>query len=283
MKYKILIYFICFWSSLLLTPASVFGQTDTLLREANRHVHRWYFYWGYNRDYYSKTNLHFHGPDYDFTLYGLQGNDRPEKFGWVYLNPGKLSIPQYNVRLGYFINHCFHVSLGMDHMKYVVTQNQPTRISGVISPQASIKYAGAYLNQPIALDWDVLVFEHTNGFNLVSFDLEWLLPFRTYKKAFEFAWNTGVGGIWVVTKTDVRVFTDGLDNDFHVAGYTMAGKTGPRFEWKQRFFLSAEAKTGYASLPSVLIKNNAPELGDHNLVYFEWYLVAGVNFGSRIK
>lgn len=255
-----------------------FAQGDSL-RDHEPRFRRWYFYWGYNRGYFSKTNLHFHGPNYDFTLYNLKGHDQPEKFSWKYFNPAEFSVPQYNVRLGYFFNRHFSVSFGMDHLKYVMTRNQPTTISGVISAEASPKYAGAYLNQPIQVEWDLLVFEHTNGFNLVSLDLEWQERLSKKTKPWGFSWNAGLGGIWVVTKTDVRVFTDGLDNDFHVAGFTMAGKTGPRLEWRRRAFLSAEAKCGYATLPAVLIKNDAPELGDHNLVYFEWYVVAGLYFG----
>ena len=91
-------------------------------------------------------------------------------------------------------------------------------------------------------------------------------------------WDFGIGGIWIVTKTKVKVLGDGLDNDFHVAGFTLIGKTGPRLTYKKKIFLSGEIKSGYASLPSVLIKNSEPEIGDHNLLFFEYYVVAGINF-----
>jgi hypothetical protein len=267
----------------LLTISHLHAQQDSTIRK-NQHRGQFYFYWGYNRAYFSSSNLHFNGPNYDFTLYNLKAKDRPERFGWVYFNPGTLSIPQYNLRLGYFITERFHLSLGMDHMKYVVNQGQTTRISGVVLPAISEKYAGSYLNQPIDLQPDLLIFEHTNGFNLVSLDFEWLQPLYNQKKTsppLACSWNIGAGGIWVVTKTDVRVFSDGLDNDFHVAGYSLVGKMGPRLEWRKRWFLSAEGKFGYASLPAVLIKNNAPEIGDHNLTFFEWNVTAGIRFGKR--
>jgi hypothetical protein len=245
---------------------------------------KFYFYWGYNRGFYSKTNLHFNGPNYDFTVYDLTGQDRPFDFGLVYVNPATFTIPQYNVRLGYFINDRVSVSLGMDHMKYIVDQNQPTRISGVISEEASGPYAGSYLNQPIDLKADLLIFEHTNGFNLASLEVEYLQPlFSWWNNRIAARWSLGAGGVWVVTKTDVRVFGDGLDNDFHVAGYTLAGKTGPRLEFWNKVFIAGELKTGYASLPAVLIKNDAPEIGDHNLLYYEYYFVAGVYFDLRFR
>ena len=241
-----------------------------------------FFYWGYNRSFYSKTNLHFAGPNYDFTLYDIKGSDRPAKFGWVYLKPTTFSIPQNNYRLGYYLTNELAVSLGVDHMKYVVEQNQQTTISGVISQQASSEYAGSYLNEPIQLTEDLLMFEHTNGFNLVSLEFEYLQHLASISKnKITFLWSFGIGGIWMVTKTDVKVLGDGLDNKFHISGYTLAGKTGPRIEYKNRYFLLGEIKGGYASLPSVLIKNSAPERGDHNLSYLEYYIAVGINF--RIK
>lgn len=266
---------------LCLSSAPLFAQKSTA-PDPYRKKGSFSFYWGYNRSYYSLTNLHFTGPHYDFTLYNLEGADRPSALGGVYVNPGTFTIPQYNYRLAYYLTDRLAISGGMDHMKYVVTEDQWTTISGVVTPQASEKYAGTYLNQPIQLTRDLLQFDHTNGFNLVSLDFEYLLPLLAIPKArLKLYWLTGAGGIWVVTKTDVRVFGDGLDNDFHVAGYTLVGKTGPRLEFKNRFFLAGELKGGYASLPAVLIKNDAPEIGDHNLHFLEYYVALGVNFRLR--
>ncbi len=237
-----------------------------------------YFYYGYNRSIYSKTNIHFSGPNYDFTLYDLKGADRPSEFSATYFNPTTFSVPQYNYRLGYFITNNFAVSGGMDHMKYVVNHYQPTKISGVITEQASAKYAGTYLNHSIEMQPDLLEFEHTNGFNFASLDLEYVPTLLRCRKAnFYLLWTTGIGGVWVITKTEVYVMGDGIDNRFHLSGYALAGKTGPRFEYKHRVFISAEAKGGYATLPDVLIKNSSPERADHSLWFLEWYVVLGVN------
>lgn len=265
----------------LLLCCEVFAASGQLVSfpKADERQGSLFFYWGYNTSFFSKTNLHFTGPNYDFTVYDLKASDRPSAFGWEYFNPATFSVPQYNFRLGYFITPRLAISGGMDHMKYVVRQGQPTRMSGVITNQASDKYAGSYLNAPVTLDADLLTFEHTNGFNYVSLDFEYLQPVvSAWKNKVSLSWNTGIGGVWVVTKTDVRVMGDGLDNDFHVAGYAMSAKTGPRIEFFNKVFIASELKGGYASIPSVLIKNAAPEIGDHNLMFLEHYVVAGVNF-----
>ncbi len=255
-----------------------------LVAQENEKKGSFYLYWGYNRSFFSETNLHFNGPDYDITFYDIKGTDRPTKFGWVYINPTTITIPQYNFRIGYFLTNRFVLSFGIDHMKYVVTKHQETIISGVISPNISDKYEGSFLNEPIILDPDLLIFEHTDGFNLVSFDVEYLQPIKLkLHKKISINWNTGIGGIWIATKTNVRVLNDGLDNDFHTAGYTLIAKTGPRIEYKNRLFFLGELKGGYASLPSVLIKNSEPKLGDHNLSFLEYYFAVGVNFKFKRK
>lgn len=269
---------------LLFVPQFTFAQEHPTASSTDSQKGDFYFYWGYNRSFFSKTNLHFSGPNYDFTLYDLTAADRPTPFGWTYVNPGTITVPQYNFRIGYFLQDRWLLTAGMDHMKYIVSQQQPTRISGVISEAASGKYVGAYLNAPISLEADLLTFEHTNGFNFLSLDIEYLLPMGEKKgERFSWSWNFGLGGVWIITKTDVRVLTDGLDNDFHIAGYAMGAKMGPRLAYKNRFFLAGEVKGGYATLPSVLIKNAEPELGDHNLGFVEYYFVAGVYFGFKKK
>ena len=164
-------------------------------------------------------------------------------------------------------------------MKYVITENQQSIVSGVISSEASAKYAGSYLNQEITLSKDFLEFEHTDGLNLISLDIEYLYPIVSwFDQRFKLNTNLGLGGIWVATKTNVKVFGSGLDNDYHIAGYHLAAKFGPRLEYKNRFFLLCEMKTGYANLRSVLIKNEAPEKANHNVGFIEIYCAIGYNF-----
>jgi hypothetical protein len=262
-------------SFILLTQSEVIAAKKDSLNFSNKN--RISFYWGYNRSAYSKSDIHFSGPDYDFTLYNLTAHDRPSPSGINYFNPVRLSIPQYNIRTGYFVTDRFQISFGWDHMKYVVDQKQKALISGVISENASQRYAGTYLNDTVMLDYDFIKFEHTDGFNVASLDFEYMQPVtRFFKDKIRLKWNVGLGGVWVVTKTDVTMFGDGMNNDFHVAGFSLQAKTGPRIEWKNKFFLASEFKTGYVTLPWVLIKNEAPQHASHNLIYYEGYVVVGV-------
>jgi hypothetical protein len=263
----------CFQMDLVMASSP---EEDTSLKSKKG---SFYFFWGYNRSSFSPSDIHFKGPEYDFTLYGLKASDRPSAFGTVYFNPIQMSIPQYNYRIGYYLTNRFCLSVGMDHMKYVVNANQTALLSGVISPVASPKYAGSYINHPVSLEKDLLTFDHTNGFNFLSLDAEYLQPlFSVRNEMFSLYWNAGLGGVFLITKTDVRVFNDGLDNRFHLSGYAFAYKTGPRLEYKHKVFIAAEFKSGFVSLPDVLIKNDAPERAEHSVYFYEYYIVAGLNF-----
>jgi hypothetical protein len=240
------------------------------------------FYWGYNRSYYASSNLHIHGPKYDFTLYNLKAKDRPSPFGTIYFRPATISVPQYCYRIGYHITDNLVISAGLDHMKYVLVPDQWTTISGVIEGEASPKYAGHYLNQPIQLASDLLQFEHSDGYNLTTLDLEYQVTIKEFRKQkLRVRWNSGFGGVWLITRTDVRVFNDGLNNDFHLSGYAFSGKMGPRLEFRNRYFLLAELRGVYSTLPDILLKNEAPQRADQNISAVEYYIAVGYIFDRK--
>src|SRR4051812_30483335 len=65
-----------------------------------------YFSWGYNKDWYSKSDIHFvskSSDEYDFIIYDARAHDRPQ-FDEVFQSD--ISIPQFIYRIGYsFAKH----------------------------------------------------------------------------------------------------------------------------------------------------------------------------------
>lgn len=240
---------------------------------------RFYFYWGYNRSVFSRSNIHVHGQGYDFTVYNVKSEDHPENPSLVYIDPARFSIPQFNVRMGYFITKRWAISLGYDHMKYVMINDQRANMSGVITPAASEKYAGTYLNKPMVISYDLLKFEHTDGLNVITFDLEHHLPLWNFKNnKWKLNATMGIGSGGVLPRSDVRVLGYGLNNRFHWAGTVWTGKAGLRFNGFKRFFFQTEVRGGYISLPSVLIHNEAADRADHFFSYLEFTGVLGFTF-----
>ncbi len=158
-------------------------------------------------------------------------------------------------------------------------QGQTVKMSGIIDSSASATYVGGYVNKDQLLTKDFLRFEHTNGLNLVTIEAEYLLPiYHTRKDWLQIGWNFGIGGVFVVTKTDVKVIGIGTDNRFHLSGVCIPIKTGPRIDIWKYFFIAFEGKVGYMHLPWVIINNDAPDRADHNFSFIEYYGVLGFSY-----
>lgn len=237
-------------------------------------------YWGYNRGYYTKSDIHVHGEQFDFTVHKAKAKDRPQPFTFDdYFNPAKLSIPQFNVRIGYMASDKWSFSFGYDHMKYVMVKDQVARVSGAIDRDASYKYGGDYFNQRMKIGTDLLTFEHTDGLNIISLDAERhfrLLSFN--KNRFLFRFVTGLGAGAVVPRSDVRVLGEGLNCNFHLAGYSVSAKAGLRLEFLGNLFLQVESRAGYVNLPSILIDNTAGKRGSQHFEFLQWHGALGGYF-----
>lgn len=70
---------------------------------------------------YSNSDIHLKGTDYDLTLYKVKAHDRQSPISYYnYLKIDRITIPQTNLKLGYFINDNWAFTLNVDHMKYVM-------------------------------------------------------------------------------------------------------------------------------------------------------------------
>ena len=284
----------------LLTPIlfiislHIFSQDSTLLKQHlskpaekqwfdlkdEYHKNRVYLYWGYNREFFTKSDIHFHGPGYDFTVYQAAAHDKPSPFSFKeYFTPSSSTVSQYNVRFGFYIKHNLHVSFGMDHMKYVMTQNQTAKVSGAIDSSISPQFAGAYFNKDTKLTTDFLRFQHTNGLNLTTIDIAYLLPIYHYKDWIHIGWNFGTGALLVVTRTNVLVASSvGVNNKFHLSGVCIPAYSGPRIDVWKYFFIAFEVKGGYMHLPWIRLQNNPVDKADHNFSFVEYYGVFGLSY-----
>ena len=116
--------------------------------------------------------MRFVGDQYDFTLRKVIADQRQRKFSpKEYLNPATLSVPQFNFRVGYYLRDDLDVSLAMDHMKFVVRQNQTVKIDGYINGTNSV-HDGIYSNDDKQINKRWLLFEHTDGLNWINLTLQ---------------------------------------------------------------------------------------------------------------
>ncbi len=263
-----------------LPDPSIKGKSGWFDLRDKFHEKRVYLYWGYNRDDYLNSNIHIHGPGYNFTMYNTAASDKPTRFAFpVYFGPNSLTIPQYNYRGGFFIVHNIHVSFGIDHMKYVVVQNQTLRMTGTIDSSVSQQYAGNYANKNVVLTPDFIRLQHTNGLNLVTADVAWLMPiYHTQKDIIHIGWNFGAGALIVVTRTEFHFMNVFYYNPFHLSGLTVPFYTGPRIDFWKCLFIAFEVKGGEVFLPWAPAENTPTSGIKQNITFLEWYGVFGLSF-----
>jgi len=127
-KCKILLIILTF-----ISVSNLFSQEIKVLPTERRNKGEMYIFGGSNGADYPTSGIHFKGTNYDFTLRRVVAPDRQKPFGIdPYFTIDKISIPQINFRIGYFISDHYNISICADHMKYIVDQNQIVKIEGTI-------------------------------------------------------------------------------------------------------------------------------------------------------
>lgn len=237
-------------------------------------------HWGYNRAWYGRSTIHFSGDGLDLIVNSVKAYDRPEPFNpKIYFGPTTIWIPQYNYRVSYFVRDHWSVSLGLDHMKYVVAQGQRVRFQGM----ASGADPGHWDGEEIEITPDLFQYEHTDGLNLLSVDVDHHHPIWTSTNGrrqlllFEGAF---VGP--VIPRTDVRLFGEGINNKFHLAGWGGGVQLGAHFGFGKWFYLRTTLKGGYIGLPDVLTTGQGPDRARQHFLFAQWNVVAGaaLRFGT---
>lgn len=272
-----------FIAILVLASQIAFSQSEPLMGKSNQKGNL-YVYWGWNRGWFTNSDISFQGPDYDFSLNQVVAKDRQTPFGIdPYLNPRMISIPQYNFRIGYFIHDNYDISFGMDHMKYVVQSGQTVKISGDIS-NTGTTYDGVYDNDEILIEEGFLAFEHTDGLNYLN------LEFRRFDNIFDFNHiiinlTEGLGLGVLVPKTNSTLLNNERHDEFHLAGYGIGAVVGINISLYEIFFIQSELKGGYINMPDIRTTMNKADGASQSFFYSQLNIVFGIslNLGRKAK
>ncbi|MDN5577870.1 hypothetical protein AP75_11025 [Kaistella haifensis DSM 19056] len=230
-----------------------------------------FVFWGWNRAGFTNSDIRFKGAGYDFTLENVVAHDRPSPLSLDYVNPGSLSIPQFNFRLGYFIKDNLALVIAQDHMKYVMDQDQLADFKGHISDPV---YAGMVQNGQVNLaDKQFLTFEHTDGLNYINIGLEKYQSLSS-KKNVDIVWSYGGGVGMMMPKSNVKLFGNERSDRFHVAGFGADARTNINFIFWKHWMARVEGKVGYINMPDIKTTlNNKPDNAMQDFMF------AQVNFG----
>lgn len=217
-----------------------------------------YFYWGYNRSAYTESDLHLVGRGYDFTMKDLSASDNYEKLSMTYLDPKKITIPQFNLRLGYFFKDNWALTVGYDHMKYLMNHPQDIILDGTIEPGVSDLWSGEYDNELTTSNYDDIHYENSDGLNYIRFELARYFDLLSLGKNNWFrvraqaAVSTGI----ILSFNDLNFANQFDRKTISVSGYGLSLHPGLRLEFFNHVFLQANLSGGFIHQVKVRTRPN---------------------------
>ena len=237
---------------------------------------KFYLHWGYNFSSYAKSDLRLYGKGYDFTLKNVVAHDRPTPLSATYIDISRLSIPQFNFHFGYFIKDNYSISLGWDHMKYVMVQDQIAEITGSINNIDSA-YNGTYAHNNIQLTPDFLTFEHTDGLNYANAELR-RFDNLTHKPKLAVNLVTGAGAGVLYPRTNVGLMNFERADQWHLSGYGISIVTGLNATFYKHFFVQSELKGGFINMPDILTTYHESDRAKQQFFFSQWNVTFGAQF-----
>jgi len=231
-----------------------------------------YFEWGYNTEWYSKSNIHVvqNGLNNDFNFVQVQAHDH---IGWDKLFARALTIPQYNYRIGYYFgeNHLWGFEINFDHTKYVVTQGQNAEVKGKVN--------GRMVDSTYTLTTNVLMYQLNNGANFFLLNIVRRFPFFEvpYLKhtALLGVAKYGIGPL--VPHVQNTIFGNANDPHFQVGGINTGLEAGLQLVIGRHVYLEFTNKVDYANYFGLRVYG-----GEVNQQFFTYELIGtlGIKFGS---
>jgi hypothetical protein len=259
---------------------NTFAQNDTIKKERYTAHNKGKFTvsWGGNREKYTESDIHFMGDDYNFLVHNAAAHDKPKGWQMDYITPGRMTIPQTNFKLGYFITDKYSVSIGVDHMKYVMTQNQTANITGIID--GNPPFNGGYNYAPTVLTEEFLMFEHTDGLNYIYSEFarqddisHWFGIKNTDK--FQVNINEGFGLGFLYPKTNTTLLGKERYDEFHVSGYGTSIKAGINLTFFKYFTIEGVLKGGYINMQDIRTTQSKSDSASQSFFFGETIIAFG--------
>ena len=262
--------FILFFS--VIAKRLSFGQNSNVSYQAPaKKMGTLYFSWGYNRDSYSRSDIHFENKktdNYDFTFKSATARDRPsmERF-W---QPSRLTIPQYDLHIGYLFSdkHDLGIEIGWNHLKYVMNDNQIVFVHGNIRGKA--------INKDTLVTPDFVRFEHTDGNNYLLFNLvkkKRLLGNRTFQASA--IGKLGVGPL--ISYSHSKMFGSYGQGPFRYEGWVTGISLGIRLNIYKYLFIQTDVQGAFADYTSIKLAADKQGRATQQFYSLQYMGSAGIN------
>jgi hypothetical protein len=244
-----------------------------------------FVYWGYNRSAYTKSNIHFEGLGYDFMLNGVKAKDRPSTKLAEYVNLTKLTVPQFNLRIGYNFKNYWNVSLGYDHLKYVMVHGPTYQVVG--NTDAGFNSVeplnGYYTGINTTTEEEVFHYENSNGMNYIRAEISKVKNLiRNRADTYTMTWLWGFSSGVILSYNDFTYNGTKTMVTSSLSGVAASLHTGMRFEFWKHLFLQANTGAGYIFQHYVKTRPDEYDtFARHRFGYVEGNVVLGCLFYIR--
>jgi hypothetical protein len=233
--------FVKYLTILLISIISIKGAAQKTERKGE-----FYFSWGYNKEYYTQTNVSISQPalNNNFTFKNTQLVDHP---GWdEALLTKAISIPQYNYRIGYFLDKDkgIAIEINFDHTKALFKDNQ------------TVHMVGTYNGRPVDSSF---VFSKTgtgtsqnyyylnNGANFLLFNIVKRKKFENISNSFidiDGLAKVGIGPL--IPHVENCLFGQKNNQLFQFGGWNTGVEYALRSTFKKSLYLEFAGKLDYA-------------------------------------
>jgi hypothetical protein len=242
-----------------------------------------FVYWGYNRSAYTRSTIHFEGAGYNFSLQGVKAKDRPSTKISEYIHPAKITIPQFNIRVGYNFKNYWNISLGYDHFKYVMVHGPEYLLNGKINSGIDPNWSGNLSDKSVITKENEFHYENSNGMNYIRVELTNVRNIlRNNMDNFTLSYALGISSGALLSFND---FTFGGKKDVatvSLSGIGISGHAGLRFEFFKHVFLQTNIATGFMKQISVRTRaNEYSAVARQSFGYIEGNIVLGALFYIR--
>ncbi len=197
----------------------------------------WYASWGYNREFWSHANIHVVQPSLgnNLTFHRVRGIDE-------FSSPvaRDLFVPQYNIRIGRFVNEARSVALelNLDHTRYNTAIGQIVQTTGTID--------GRHFNQYLKLYENVFSEVLHNGANHLMLNAVYRFPLLgKVNETFSTAGILKAGAGIMLPHTSTIVFDHPNDPGSKTWGHLLGTNSG----WWQLNGYTAGMEAGFRFIP----------------------------------
>ena len=231
-----------------------------------------YFTWGYNRDWYTKSTIHFRNTttdNYDFTFIDAKAHDRPDLQDFYKIT--NLTIPQYDLNIGYFFNdkRDLGIELSWDHLKYIVTDNQVIHVQGQIR--------GHQIDKDTLVTPDFVHLQHTNGNNYLMLNL--VKRQKLWQtKHFQLSAIGKIGGGPLISYTISTILGSGQEGPFRYHGVVAALSAGVKLDVFRYFFLQTDLQGAWADYTNTKLGADNQGLATHHFYSLQYKYAFGFNY-----